>query len=348
VNTNPLTAIHDLPPMEVIFGSSPQMRLVRATVERVTDSDLPVLIQGESGTGKEIIAKLLHYRSDRAAVPWVKVICPAIPAALIESELFGYEKGAFTGANTTRRGRVELAHGGTLFLDEIGSLDTAAQAKLLQLLQDGSFTRVGGYDVKRIDARIVSAANGDLQRQLREGSLRLDFLVRINAITIDLPPLRSRIADLPSLVNYFIERYSIEFRARPKPLSGYVHKMMQRFDWPGNIRQLENMIRSYVLIGNEEALANEFLRTAGDERELDIDLSKPLSLKELTKAATTDLERRVILQVLQANEWNRQKTARWLKMSYRSLLYKLEGSPIVRRPRATRRARPPNQPDAQM
>jgi two-component system, NtrC family, response regulator AtoC len=348
VRTNSLAAIHDLPPMDVIFGRSPRMNLIRATVERVADSDVPVLIQGESGTGKEIIAKLLHSRSHRAAAPWVKVICPAIPATLVEAELFGYEKGAFTGANTSKRGRVELADGGTLFLDEIGTLDPAAQAKLLQILQDGSFTRVGGHDAKRVDARIISAANGDLQKQLREGSLRLDFLVRINAITIDLPPLRNRAIDLSALVDYFMDRYSAEFRARPKPLSRYVQKMMQRFDWPGNIRQLENLIRSYVLIGNEETLANELLRPAGDEPDLEIDLTKPLSLKELTKTATTELERRVIMEVLKANDWNRQKTARWLKMSYRSLLYKLEGSPIVRRPCAVRKAREPNQPDAQV
>lgn len=329
-------ALRDLPPMEIIFGESAQMKLVGATIERIAGSNIPVLIQGASGTGKEIISKLIHLRSERAMAPWVKVVCPAIPAPLIESELFGYEKGAFTGAYAKKSGRVELAHRGTLFLDEVGSLDVSLQAKLLQLFQDGSFTRIGGSELRRIDARIISAASRDLCTQIQEGSFRLDLLARINAVTIDLPPLRERAVDIPALVGYFIDLYSREFHTTPNPLSSRIRRMLHDFDWPGNIRQLENLIRTYVLIGSEEAVASELVRSTATEPELDIDLAQPFSLKELTKAATRSLERRVIMQALQANGWSRMKTARWLRISYRSLLYKLEGAHVVRNVRLPR------------
>jgi two-component system response regulator AtoC len=307
------------------------MDIVRAKLERVAPTTVPVLLQGESGSGKEILAKLLHAKSDRSKSAWVKVICPAIPNSLIESELFGYEKGAFTGAYSNKRGIVELAHGGSLFLDEIGSLDLSAQAKLLQVLQDGSFMRVGGNETRKVDARIISAANGDLRMQLEQGSLRLDFFARIDAVTIELPPLRERIADLPVLIDYFFEVYSKEYQSVGKPLSNGTTRLMQRFEWPGNIRQLENMIRSYILTGSEEALAGQLVPGTDCDSLPDIDLSNPISLKELTRTATRNLELKVITEVLRAHGWNRQKTAKWLNISYRSLLYKLDGSRVLRR-----------------
>jgi two-component system response regulator AtoC len=308
------------------------MGIVRAKLERVAPTTLPVLFQGESGTGKEVLAKLLHASSERAKSPWVKVICPAIPNSLFESELFGYEKGAFTGAYSSKRGIVELAHGGSLFLDEVGSLDLSVQAKLLQVLQDGSFARVGGHVTRKIDARIISAANGNLRMQTEEGTLRLDFFARINAVMIDLPPLRDRIDDLSALIDYFFEVYSKEHRSVRKPLSNGTKRLMQRFEWPGNIRQLENMIRSYVLIGSEEVLKSQLIPGPACDSLPEIDLANPISLKELTRAATRTLELKVITQVLRANGWNRQKTAKWLNISYRSLLYKLDGSHILPRP----------------
>jgi two-component system response regulator AtoC len=318
--------IRDLPPMEVIFGRSSMMKAARDKIERIAETSVPVLLQGESGTGKEIFARLLHARSSRSRAAWVKVTCPAIPHSLIESELFGYEKGAFTGAYNTKRGRVEQAHLGTLFLDEVGSLDMAAQAKLLQVLQDGSFMRVGAQESRRVDTRIICAANGDLRRQTEDGSFRLDFFFRINAVTIDLPPLRQRAADLPILIDYFLDLHSKEFHTNPKPLSREMTRWMQRYSWPGNIRQLENMIRTYVLIGSEEALLADLTPSAQTSPIPEIDLSTPISLKEITKAATENLERQIILKVLQANGWSRLKTAKWLNISYRSLLYKLQAS----------------------
>jgi len=320
----------DLPPMDVIFGKSERMAAAREKLERIAKTDIPVLLQGANGTGKEIVAKLLHARSTRSKYAWVKVACPAIPHTLIESELFGYEKGAFTGAFATKRGRVELAHLGTLFLDEVGSLDISVQAKLLQVLQDGSFMRVGAQEARRVNARLICTANENLRQQSEDGNFRLDFFYRINAVTIELPPLRERLVDLPVLIDYFLDLHARAFSSAPKPLSREIMSLMQRYGWPGNIRQLENMIRSYVLIGSEETLAAELLPAVSPSLVPEIDLAHPVSLKEITKAATRDLEREIILKVLHANDWSRQKTAKWLNISYRSLLYKLrESQPSV-------------------
>lgn len=325
-------ASFSLPPMDILFGKTAAMQAVRNKIERVAETDVPVLIQGESGTGKEICIQLLHSLSLRSRGSLVKVSCPAIPHSLLETELFGYEKGAFTGATTTKLGRVEQAHNGTLFLDEVGSLDLNVQSKLLQVLQDGTFVRVGGHESRSIATRLVSAANGDLRTQVENGTFRLDFLFRINAVTINLPPLRQRIADLPILIDYFIDNYSRIFRHTPELLSKSAIRLMQSYHWPGNIRQLENLIRSYVLIGSEEALVAELIpEETRNGVTAEIDLSEPISLKNITRQATHDLERQIILKVLQANSWNRQKTAKWLQISYRSLLYKLSeaGMPEV-------------------
>jgi len=315
----------DLPPVDVVFGRTAEMQVIRRKLEMVAKTNVAVLVQGESGTGKELCARLIHGSSERLAGELVKVSCPAIPQGLIETELFGYEKGAFTGAHSTKRGRLEQAHGGTLFLDEVGSLDIDVQSKLLQVLQDGSFMRVGGHEIRTIRTRVVSVANRDLRDQVADGSFRLDFLYRINAVTIQMPPLRQRTDDLPQLVDYLIGQHAQAFRVNPAPLSRNVMRLMQRYDWPGNIRQLDNLIRSYVLMGSEDALVAELVQ---EERPTtraaaDVDVSQPISLKVVTKKATHELERQIILKVLKANNWNRQKTAKWLKISYRSLLYKL-------------------------
>ena len=314
--------------MNVIFGQSAMMDLARQKLDRTAESTVPILLQGESGTGKDIFAKLLHARSNRSKSPWVKVTCPAIPHSLIESELFGYERGAFTGAYSTKRGRLELAHLGTLFLDEVGSLDLAVQAKLLQVLQDGSFMRVGAQESRRVNTRLICAANGNLRKQTEDGSFRLDFFFRINAVTIDLPPLRQRVADIPVLVDHFLDLHSKSYRLNPKPLSRDIVRLMKRYSWPGNIRQLENLIRSYVLIGSEEALIADLVPDTPASVIPEIDLANPVSLKEITRATTRELEREIVLKVLEANGQSRVKTAKWLKISYRSLLYKLQESGV--------------------
>lgn len=310
------------------------MRLVREKIERTARTAVPVLLQGESGTGKDIFAQLIHLRSERSMRPYVRVNCPALPGSLVESELFGYERGAFTGAHTSRSGRVELAHRGSLLLDEVGSLENGSQAKLLQVLQDGTFMRVGAQQPRSVDTRLICTANGNLRDHVGDGSFRLDLFFRISAITINLPPLRQRVPDIPLLVDYFLDFYSKRFVVEPRSLSRQIRSLMEQYSWPGNIRQLENVVRNYVLLGDEEALCAELFP---DEREAiipDIDLSKPISLKEITKAATRNLEREILLKVLRANGWSRQKAARWLNISYRSLLYKMQdcgvGSELTR------------------
>lgn len=320
--------LRDLPPMDVIFGQTSVMAAARDRLEKAAATTIPVLLQGESGTGKDIFARLLHLRSNRASHSFVKVTCPAIPHSLIESELFGYEKGAFTGAYATKRGRLELAHMGTLFLDEVGGLDLAIQAKLLQVLQDGSFMRVGAQESRSVKTRLVCAANEDLRKQTENGSLRVDFFYRINAVTIELPPLRERAADIPKLIEYFLAVHSKAYSMEPRPLSREILRMMQKYNWPGNIRQLENLIRGYVLLGDEESLAADLIPVTNRGIVPEIDLANPISLKEITKAATRGLEREIILKVLQANGWSRRKTAKWLNISYRSLLYKLQESEV--------------------
>jgi len=323
--------LRDLPPLSVFFGESPAMAVAKEKLGRIAETAIPVLLQGESGTGKEIFAKLLHASSLRRNGMWVKVSCPAIPHSLIESELFGYEKGAFTGAHATKRGRVELAHHGTLFLDEVDGLDLAAQVKLLQLLQDGTFARVGAQESMRVDTRLICTAKGNLRQRTEDGTFRLDFFYRINAMTIELPPLRSRLGDLPMLVDYFLNLHAKTFGVPVRQLSPEMMKLMWHYHWPGNIRQLENMLRSYVLIGSEEALLSDLVPAAETSLLPQMDLSSPLSLKEITKSATRHIEREVILKVLQANGWSRRKTAKWLNISYRSLLYKLQESKITAR-----------------
>jgi two-component system, NtrC family, response regulator AtoC len=335
--------LRDLPPLDVFFGESPGMRVAQEKLARIAPTPIPVLLQGESGTGKEIFARLLHASSGRPSGVWVKVTCPAIPHALIESELFGYERGAFTGAYGTKRGRVELAHRGTLFLDEVDGLDLAAQVKLLQLVQDGTFVRVGGQEPMRVDTRLICTAKGDLRRRTEDGTFRLDLFYRINAVTVELPPLRSRLEDLPILVDYLLNLHAKTFAVQPKPLSSEILKLMQHYHWPGNIRQLENMLRSYVLVGSEEALVADMVPSAQSSLIPEMDLTTPLSLKEITRATTRSIEREVILKVLQANGWSRRKTAKWLNISYRSLLYKLQEVQVNTRSTV----RPPKEMQAQ-
>jgi two-component system, NtrC family, response regulator AtoC len=314
----------DLPPTDVIFGKSLLMATVRTIVEKVACTTLPILLQGESGTGKDIIARLLHMRSKRANRPLVKVSCPAIPDSLIESELFGYERGAFTGAFVSKPGQVERAHMGTLFLDEVGCLCPTVQTKLLQLLQDGTFTRLGAQEALRINTRLICATNENLLQQTENGRFRRDIFFRINAITLELPPLRQRIVDLATLVDYFLELYSRAFNVDPKPMPGEIMRRMQQYHWPGNIRELQNLIRGYVLVNQEEWVYLQMARSkpAGDGSELD--LSQPVSLKAITKDAMHRLEHQIIWKVLEMHGWNRMKTAHWLKISYRSLMYKLK------------------------
>lgn len=316
-------SIGDIPPEAVVFGHSEAMLAVRDRLCKMAEANVPVLIQGESGTGKDIIARMIHGLSPWRNGPFVKVNCPAIPGTLLESELFGYEKGAFTGAYGSKPGRVELAHRGTLFLDEISELDPALQSKLLQLLQDGQFCRIGAQEDKKVEVRIVCATNRQLEVEIESGSFRPDLFYRINVVSLHLPPLRERRVDVEDLVNYFLDYYNQKYNCRARPLSSDLMAVLQKYHWPGNIRELENLVKRYVILGNEEVITSDLVPRDPQYLNPEINLDGPISLKKLTRQAVRELERKVILKVLQANHWNRKKAARALSISYRALLYKI-------------------------
>jgi len=316
-------SLGDLPPDNIVFGRSEALQAIRAQLARVASANVPVLITGESGTGKDIIARMIHGLSPWKSGPFVKVNCPAIPGTLLESELFGYEKGAFTGAFGSKPGRVEMAHRGTLFLDEISELDPSLQSKLLQLLQDGQFCRIGAQEDKKVEVRVVCATNRNLQKEIESGTFRQDLFYRINVVNVRMPSLRERRSDLESLAAYFLEYYNRKFNCRARPLSGEVLAVLQKYHWPGNIRELENLIKRYVILGHEEAITSDLVSREPEFLSSDISLDGPISLKKLTRQAVRELERKVILKVLQQHHWNRKQAARTLGISYRALLYKI-------------------------
>jgi len=332
-------SLGEFPPEAVIFGRSEAMQSLRARMDKVASANVPVLIHGESGTGKDIIARMIHALSPWKGGPFVKVNCPAIPGTLLESELFGYEKGAFTGAYGSKPGRVELAHRGTLFLDEISELDLALQSKLLQLLQDGQFCRIGAQEDKKVEVRVVCATNRQLEEEIENGTFRQDLFYRINVVNLHLPPLRERRGDVPQLVEYFLEYYNQKYNCRARALSADLIAILQKYHWPGNIRELENLMKRYVILGTEDVISNDLL--ARNDQELlnpDINLDGPISLKKLTRQATRELERKIILKVLQAHHWNRKQAARALCISYRALLYKIRDAGLP--PNRSARKRP--------
>ena len=313
----------ELPPEHVYFGASETMRAVRRCVDRASKLDVPILILGPSGAGKGILSQLIHNRSPWRNGPLVKVNCPAIPGELLESELFGYQRGAFTGAHADKPGRMELAQDGTLFLDEIAELDSGLQAKLLHVLQDGHFTRIGGNEEIAMNARVICATSRTLQREIAAGNFRADLFYRISVITINLPPLRDRREDIPYLAEYLLQLCNRRFkRAAPSPAAEIVHLLQQR-DWPGNIRELENCMARYVLLGAEDAFHAEQTEKKASRSTYKPTEDGKIPLKRIAQQVTRKMERELILKVLQDNHWNRRKAAETLKISYRALLYKV-------------------------
>jgi len=325
----------DLPPESIYFGPSEAMRAVRRRVERAAVLNVPILILGESGTGKELLARYIHERSPWREGPFVKVNCPAIPGTLLESELFGFQRGAFTGANVAKPGRMELAQGGTLFLDEIAELESGLQAKLLHVLQDGHFTRIGDHEEKRMDARVICATNRAIQQEIESGGFRSDLFYRINVITISLPPLRERREDISQLAEYLRVTFNRRFKRDSAPVSDEVLQSLQQRDWPGNIRELENCMARYVILGTEEAFYLERIEKKPMNFTYEITPDGNIPLKRIAQQVTRRMENDLILKVLQANHWNRRKAAEVLKISYRALLYKVRqaGLPAKRPPR---------------
>ncbi len=321
-----------------LFGDNPKMRELREMIEQVADTDITVLIRGESGTGKELVARGLYSLSGRRSFPFVKVNCAALPSELLESELFGFEKGAFTGALRRKLGKFEYANQGTIFLDEISEMHPGLQAKLLQVLQDGEFSRLGGEADVKVDTRILAATNRNLEEAVKDGSFREDLYYRLNVVTVNLPPLRDRIDAVPLLVDHFLHKYNEQYKKDLKEFTPSTLKVFQEYHWPGNVRELENLVKRMVVLGNEQAGLQEIAQSQrpesraeggeGDRFDLDalgVDFSGGgLDLKAISKRAAQIAEKRVIGRVLQQTRWNRKEAAERLQISYKALLYKMK------------------------
>jgi two-component system response regulator AtoC len=327
----------------VLFGRSEIMSEVRQRAERVSRSELPVLICGAPGTGKSTLAYWIHRQSGRALNPYVSVNCAAMPASLLESELFGYQRGAFTGAHADKPGRIEQANQGTLFLEGIAELELGLQAKLLQFLQDGTFMRLGDQFERKIDARVICAAKADLRLEAENGRFRRDLFYRINVVQIQMPPLSARRTDVPLLVDYFLSEYNRRFERNAPEVAHGLKKYLENLEWRGNIRELENRVARYVILGSEDALDLE-----GEQNKprakwpATTGLSEPgpIPLKKMTKEVIRQRERDVILQILRENQWNRRKTARALRISYRALIYKINEAGLSTKRRNANRTIP--------
>jgi two-component system, NtrC family, response regulator AtoC len=335
-----------------LFGTSPRMEEVKNTIEQVADTTATVLIRGESGTGKEVVARMVYGQSGRCDKPFVKVNCAAIPHELLESELFGYEPGAFTGANRQKLGKFDLAHMGTLFLDEVSEMHPALQAKLLHVLQDGGFSRLGGKRDISVDVRVLAATNKPLERAVQEGAFREDLFYRLNVITIHIPPLRERREEIPVFLDFFLRKYSEFYGKQPAPFSDDAQARMMEYTWPGNIRELENLVKRYVIVGNEAQIIRELsthkpivsslggampthlaptekpATHASPGAAIPISVAKgdgaAPSLLEIGRKAAMNAEREVIERVLIQTRWNRRQAAKILKISYKALLNKLK------------------------
>src|SRR5437764_7538857 len=333
----------------MLFGTSPKMIEVKTTIEQVADTTATVLIRGESGTGKEVVSRMIHAESSRGDKPLVKVNCAAIPHELLESELFGYEAGAFTGANRQKLGKFEQANGGTIFLDEISEMHPALQAKLLHVLQDHEFSRLGGKRDIQVDVRVLAATNKPLERAVEEGTFREDLFYRLNVVTIHIPPLRERVEEIPVFLEFFLRKYSEYYGKQPPAFSDYAVSRMMEYAWPGNIRELENLVKRYVIVGNEAQIIRELSThkpivsslgaqpTAGGETgSAGPAIVSPIqsngaiaefempSLLEIGRRAAMQAEREAIERVLAQTRWNRRQAAKILKISYKALLNKLK------------------------
>lgn len=314
---------------DVFFvAASPSMRKLRSEAALVANVDIPVLMLGESGTGKEVMARLIHKLSPRAHRTFLKVNCAAVPADLLESELFGYEAGAFTGANHPKPGKFELCNKGTILLDEIGEMPTSLQAKLLHILQDGQFSRLGSRSVIKADVRILAATNIDIPEALATKRLREDLYYRLNAFTLHVPPLRERKEEIPILLKHFMSRQAERFARPPLPLSAEMLEACLAYDWPGNLRELSNFVKRYLVLGDEKLAISELKpKTDGSGAQF----SPPVQnsgdgsggLKSLARSAKDEAEAEAISKALDETNWNRKQAAALLKISYKALLYKI-------------------------
>jgi DNA-binding NtrC family response regulator len=302
--------------------SNPQMLRIVDIARHVAGTDVPVLILGESGVGKEVLASFIHEQSNRSDGPFVKVNCAALPHELLESELFGYEKGAFTGAIRDKIGKFEQADKGTLMLDEIGEMSPHLQAKLLHVLQDSEFSRLGGKKPVKVNVRILAATNRKLNELVLKGEFRNDLYFRLNVIKVELPPLRERREDIPLLCNYFVDKYRERYQSTVQQLPKDLLEAFMRYDWPGNVRQLENVIKRYLILPDTEVLTELHVGNPVDAPPAPA--PGKLSLKEVAGHAAEVAEKEVVLRMLEETGWNRKESARRLHISYKALRNKLK------------------------
>lgn len=306
---------------------SARMREVKEFIREAATVDVTVLVTGETGTGKDVVARGIHHLSPRRTRPFVKVNCAAMPRELLETELFGHERGAFTGAHQLKIGKFEAAHGGTIFLDEIGDLHPALQGKLLHVLQDGEFARLGGKTTLKVDVRTIAATNHDLDRAVAEGRFRQDLYYRLNVVQIKVPPLRERIEEIPALVNHFIEVYARRFHRDAFAISPAALDDLLRQSYPGNVRELENLVKRMIVLG-EASVARMSAAPTPEVTVPILSVTVPAestqSLREIVRQASQAREREIICQVLERTGWNRVRAAKALKISYRALLYKMK------------------------
>ena len=306
--------------------SSKRMREIEAQAQLVARSDIPVLILGESGTGKEVIAMYVHQMSRRAGRMFLKVNCAAMPADLLESELFGYEQGAFTGAVKSKPGKFEVCDGGTIFLDEIGEMPPGLQAKLLHVLQDGTFSRLGGRGPTRTDVRVIAATNVNMKEAMARKTFREDLYYRLNGLSLMLPPLRDRLDEIPAMATYFMRKGAKKYDLEPLSISEALLDALSQYNWPGNLRELENVINRYLILQDEKAVIAELSQanTAGVSAEKLPDEARNGGLKKLVRGLKGEAESSVIAGVLEETGWNRKAAANDLQISYKALLYKIK------------------------
>ena len=332
----PLEATQSGSQVESIAGglsfvaASPAMKQIRTRLAQLAAVDMPVLLLGESGVGKEVLARLIHQLSARANKPFLKVNCAALPLDLLESELFGYEAGAFTSATRSKPGKFELCHGGTLFLDEIGEMSPSLQAKLLHVLQDGQFSRLGARNVSQADVRIVAATNINVQKAMETRGFREDLYYRLSAFTIKIPPLRERREEIPLLFRHFLEEFSRRYAHQAPAYSQRLISACSRHDWPGNLRELENFVKRFLVLKDERLSIAELeqepeIEMGAVEKESGCNHSEEgKCLKMLVRKLKERAEEKVIEEVLAANNWNCKLAASQLHISYKALLYKVK------------------------
>lgn len=316
----------------IFIYASEKMHLIKELIDQVANTDVTVLIQGESGVGKEVVARSIHLNSLRCEKPFIKVNCAALPPELLESELFGYEKGAFTGAYRQKQGKFELAHTGTIFLDEISEMSPTLQSKLLQALQDKEFSRLGGKKDICVDVRILAATNRNIEEMVNHGQFRDDLYYRLNVVNITLPPLRERKEELPVFIEYFLDKFSKKYKKKVRPFSNKMVKIFQEYQWLGNVRELENVLQRYVILENEKIIMDELTHriiensTLEKEKSFTTNSKHWPSLKKVYREATLKAESETILKALNITNWNRRRAARMLNISYKALLYKIKGN----------------------